>query len=244
MNISRWILGSLMLMLWLGATGVTYAVTDQEAADMQLIREQFPELGPSAIRPSPISGLYEIRMGMRLSYVSADGRYLIQGDLYDADTEENLTEMRRMAARAEALNAVGESSMIIFSPQEKKTHTITVFTDIDCGYCRKLHRQIKSYNELGIEVRYMFFPRSGPATDSWYKAENVWCADNRNVALTMAKTGMIVDERDCGTTPVAQHYELGLSFGIQGTPAIIAESGELIPGYVGPEELLRYIESE
>ncbi len=241
MNTSRSIQVSLALLL--AATGVTHAVTDQEAVDIQMIHTQFPELQPSAIRPSPIPGLYEIGIGTVLSYVSADGRYLIRGDLYDANTEENLTEVRRMGARVEALNSIDESNMIVFSPEEK-THTITVFTDIDCGYCRKLHRQIADYNELGIEVRYMFFPRSGPATDSWYKADNVWCADDRNEALTLAKAGVVVDERDCGTTPVAQHYELGRTFGIQGTPAIIAETGELIPGYVGPNELLLYFESE
>ena len=229
--------------LILGVLGMVHAATDQEAADIETIIAQFPELMPAMIRPSPIPGVYEIGMGTKLSYVSADGRYLIQGDLYNAETEQNLTEERRAVARAAALVEVGEANMIVFEPDEK-THGITVFTDIDCGYCRKLHRQIEGYNDLGIQVRYMFFPRSGPATDSWAKAEKVWCSENRNLALTQAKAGTPVDAEDCGATPVADHYELGRSFGIQGTPAIITDSGTLIPGYVGPDDLLKYFESE
>ena len=146
-----------------------------------------------------------------------------------------------MAARLSTIDAVGSGNMIVFEPEEA-THTITVFTDIDCGYCRKLHRQIESYNELGIRVRYMFFPRSGPETSSWFKAEQVWCADDRNTALTLAKSGAVLEsEEGCGETPVAQHYELGRSIGISGTPAIIVDTGELIPGYVSPNELLKYL---
>ncbi len=117
-----------------------------------------------------------------------------------------------------------------------------MFTDIDCGYCRKLHREIADYNDKGIRVRYLFFPRSGPATASWFKAEEVWCAEDRNSALTTAKAGGMVESDDCGATPVPQHYELGRTFGIQGTPAIIADTGELIPGYVSAAELSRYLE--
>jgi len=223
------------------AFSVSGAAAD-EAEDMERILEAFPELDATDVRPAPVPGMYEISLGSQVGYISADARYLIQGDLYDVEAEQNLTEGRRMAARLSTIDAVGSGNMIVFEPEEA-THTITVFTDIDCGYCRKLHRQIGGYNELGIRVRYMFFPRSGPETSSWFKAEQVWCADDRNTALTLAKSGGVLEsEEECGATPVAQHYELGRSIGISGTPAIIVDTGELIPGYVSPNELLKYLD--
>lgn len=210
-------------------------------SDLQKIRAAFPEVSAEAISPAPISGLYEIMLGGQVSYVSADGRYLLQGDLYDVEREVNLTESRRELARKTAIDSVSERSMIVFRPAVPK-YSVTVFTDIDCGYCRKLHRQIADYNALGIEVRYMFFPRSGPDTESWFKAANVWCAADRNEALTRAKSGAVIASGNCGTTPVEQHYKLGRSLGIRGTPAIVTQTGELIPGYVPPRELLDYLE--
>jgi len=220
--------------------GSVFAAAPSVAA-MEQILARFPELNAQDVRSTPIPGLYEIGVGAQVSYVTADGRYMIQGDLFDAETEENLTESRRVAVRLAAIEAVGESSMIVFEPEELK-HTITVFTDIDCGYCRKLHRQIEDYNARGIKVRYMFYPRSGPQTPSWFKAEEVWCAKDHNDALTQAKAGVEVESDDCGVTPVAQHYQLGRNIGIQGTPAIVVDSGEMIPGYVAPKELSEYLD--
>jgi thiol:disulfide interchange protein DsbC len=207
----------------------------------QMIIEQYPELTATDIRPTPVDGIYEVRIGAQVSYMTGDARFLIQGDIYDVEADENLTELRRTTVRLDAINDVGETSMIVFNAEDAK-HTITVFTDIDCGYCRKLHREIEGYNERGISVRYMFFPRSGPQTESWFKAENVWCSEDRNSALTQAKAGIVIESEQCELTPVAQHYMLGKSFGIRGTPAIIAETGELIGGYVSPQELLEYLE--
>ncbi len=217
------------------------ADSDISAADRNKILETFPELSAGSISASPIRGLYQVMLGGQVSYISADGRYLIRGDIFDVVEERNLTEVYRETARQSAIDEIGQSNMIVFSPAEVK-HTITVFTDIDCGYCRKLHRQIDAYNDLGIEVRYLFFPRSGPDTSSWYKAENVWCAADRNTALTQAKSGVDIKSSDCGETPVTEHYQLGLSIGIRGTPAIVVQGGELIPGYVSPDELLNYFE--
>jgi len=200
------------------------------------ILEKFPELISADISESPIAGLYEVRLGAQVTYVSADAKYLLEGQIIDVNSGENLTESRRQLVRAAALDKVGDSSMVVFGPASAK-HTITVFTDIDCGYCRKLHREIDDYNEADIRVRYMFFPRSGPNTESWYKADEVWCAVDRNTALTAAKAGKTFESEECGATPVAQHYELGRKFGIRGTPAIVLESGEIVPGYVSASEL-------
>jgi thiol:disulfide interchange protein DsbC len=239
MSLSRAAIVSCMLLVT--TCGSAFAAAPS-VAEMERILTRFPELNAQDVRSTPIPGLYEIGVGAQVSYVTADGRYMIQGDLFDAETEENLTESRRVAVRLAAIEAVGESSMIVFEPKDVK-HTITVFTDIDCGYCRKLHRQIDDYNARGIKVRYMFYPRSGPQTPSWFKAEEVWCAQDHNDALTQAKAGVEVESDDCGVTPVAQHYQLGRNIGIQGTPAIVIDSGEMIPGYVAPKELSEYLDA-
>jgi len=205
------------------------------------IAAKFPEVRPEQIVPSPVQGLYEVRIGSKIAYVSADGRYLLQGEIIDLDTDLNLTESRREGMRRDVLAGVSEAGMIVFAPAKKPTSTITVFTDVDCGYCRKLHKQIGDYNARGIKVRYMYFPRSGPGTESWTKAEQVACAKDPRVALTRAKLGETLKDKPCQPNPVAQHYEIGRDFGLQGTPAIILESGELIGGYLDPAELSKYM---
>ncbi len=193
------------------------------------------------LQPSPIPGLYQFMEGAEISYLSADGRYFIDGSLYDMDSRENLTEVLRARARVAMINAVPESQMLIFGPKTP-LYTITVFTDVDCGYCRKLHSEMAELNRLGVRVRYMFFPRTGPNTESWKKAEVVWCSPDRNEALTLAKGGAPLDmKKTCGATPVAREYALGQSIGVRGTPAIITETGDYISGYVPPHELVQQI---
>jgi thiol:disulfide interchange protein DsbC len=193
------------------------------------------------LRPSPIPGIFEFAQGAEISYLTADGKYFIDGNIYDMDSRENLTETMRTHARATLLAAVPESEMIIFSPPNPR-YTITVFTDVDCAYCRKLHSQIGEINSLGVRVRYVFFPRTGPDTESWHKAEAVWCSANRNEALTRAKAGGALDlKKTCGETPVAREYALGQSLGVQGTPAIFTANGNLIAGYLPPQELVQQI---
>ena len=126
--------------------------------------------------------------------------------------------------------------MIIFSPDEVK-HTVSIFTDIDCTYCRRLHSQIGDYLEQGIEVRYLLYPRSGPASPSWTKAEQVWCAQDRNEALTLAKLDQDFTADDCDPSIIATHYEMGQEVGLRGTPAIILEDGTLVSGYLPPLQL-------
>jgi thiol:disulfide interchange protein DsbC len=193
------------------------------------------------LRPSPIPGIYEFMQGADVSYLTADGKYFLDGNLYDMDTRENLTEARRSVARAAMINAVPESQMLIFSPKNP-LYTITVFTDIDCPYCRKLHSEMAELNKLGVRVRYMFYPRTGPGTDSWRKAEVVWCSPDRNAALTRAKAGAQLDlTKTCGPTPIAREYELGQSIGVRGTPAMFTENGDYLSGYMPPQELVQKI---
>ena len=194
------------------------------------------------VRMSPVNGIYEITRGSEISYTSADGRYVILGDMYDVDGDANISENRRRGIRARMIESVPESEMLVFSPKDPK-YTITVFTDIDCGYCRRLHSQIAEYNRLGIRVRYMFFPRSGPDTESWHKAESVWCAPNRNDALTRAKNDEAIKSAKCPADIVARDYELGHKLGVEGTPAIFLASGEMLPGYAPPGQLAKYLKT-
>ena len=166
------------------------------------------------VRLTPINGVFEITRGAAISYVSSDGRYVIMGEdfgMYDIDSDTDLTENRRRGLRNGMLGAIPESEMIVFSPKDPK-YTITVFTDIDCGYCRRLHSQIAEYNKLGIRVRYLFYPRSGPDTESWHKAEQVWCSANRNEALTRAKRDEAINAPNCPADVVARDWELGAEY--------------------------------
>ena len=199
----------------------------------------------SQITESPITGLYQVAVGTSIAYVTTDGRYAFEGDLYDLDDSVNLTENARAAGRVAMLSAVDRDSMIIFKPKDGDVkHRVMIFTDVDCGYCRQFHRDIDKVTALGIEVDYMFFPRTGPNTESWAKAEHVWCAKDRNAALTEAKLGGAVPTASCGSTPVEAQYTLGQRVGVRGTPAIFAEDGQMLGGYLPPNKLLELLEQE
>jgi thiol:disulfide interchange protein DsbC len=197
----------------------------------------------SDISDSPVPGIYQVAVGASVAYVTADGRYIIRGDIYDAETSANVTEETRAAARVEMLEAVDPKTMIVFKPANGQVkHTIHIFTDIDCGYCRQFHREIDKVTALGIEVHYLFYPRTGPDTESWAKADQVWCAPNRNTALTRAKLGGEIPEVPACSTPVEAQYELGRRIGVRGTPAIFSYPGELIGGYLPPATLAKVLD--
>lgn len=200
-----------------------------------------PGATPNDVAPSPIPGLYEVTMGGLIAYVSEDGKYLLSGNVYDLDTQMNLTASRRNAARAKALTAASESQMIVFGPSNAKM-MVTVFTDIDCGFCRKFHSQIADLNKAGVRVRYMMYPRTGPGTESWKKAEQVWCSADRRDALTRAKRGEALKAKTCGDGPIKSQYELGSDLGVEGTPAIFTQNGDYIGGFLTPAELVHSVQ--
>lgn len=230
-----------LLLFVLGVVGAGAMAADSSApADPRAkIAEKFPGVNTEDIRPSPVQGMFEVRLGADTAYVSADGKYLISGDLYDIDTRVNLTEAGRASSRSKALARLDERDMIIFaSSSVQPKHTITVFTDVECGYCRKLHSEIDELNKLGVRVRYMAYPRSGPGTADWRKMESVWCAKDRNTAITQAKLGQEVKSPACGATPVAKQYELGEDLGVRGTPAIFTAGGDYVGGYLPPAQMV------
>lgn len=197
----------------------------------------FESIEPGNINSSPIDGWYTIQQGSIVAYVSANGRYLLQGDLIDLDSQVNLTEQSRNGARRDLIGALADDDTIVFSPAEVK-YKVTVFTDVDCTYCRKLHGQIDEYLDQGIQVRYMLYPRNGPASRSWSKSEEVWCAKDRNQALTAAKQDRGFETSQCDdVAAISNHYRIGQEIGLSGTPAIVLEDGTLIGGYVPPAQL-------
>lgn len=233
---------NLSLLLWLAALP---ALGADRAVEEDTVRAALAELVPGEMRiesvaPAPIPGFYQAMLsGLTVVYVSSDGKYLLQGALLDIPNRRNLTEAARASRRREMLAQVGDDASIVFAPKDPK-YTVTVFTDVDCGYCRRLHQQIGEYNRLGIAVKYLFFPRTGLGTPSAAKAAAVWCAPDRRAALTEAKTGVELPAADPGcANPVARDFELGRQIGVEGTPAIYAPSGDQLGGYLPPQQMLQ-----
>ena len=189
----------------------------EDSAELQKVREvvseRFAEISPEEIFESQIPGWYTIRKGAIVAYISADGRYLLQGDMIDLESNANLTEESRNDARVKMMSDVPNEQLIVFTP-EKVEATVSIFTDIDCTFCRRLHSQLDEYMAEGIEIRYFLYPRNGPTSPSWAKAENVWCADDRNEALTLAKLDQDYPTRDCDASVVSSHYAIGQDVGL------------------------------
>ncbi len=221
------------LMFVLGFSGSAVA----EESDLDEVRTALaklaPGLEPDSINPSSLEGMYEVVFGLDVFYISADGRYLLNGSLVDIKAGKNLTEDKRAEGRLGLISSIDESNMIIFSPEEVK-HSVTVFTDIDCMYCRRMHTEIEDLNERGIEVRYLFFPRAGLNSKSYKKAVSVWCAENQQEALTQAKLGKPVAEKTCDN-PIDEHMALVKKLGLTGTPASLLANGQVVPGYLPVE---------
>jgi len=230
----------------LAATSVVQAAeVKQVKVDAQFTKalaKYFPNVSPDSVTQTPISGLYEVLIGPRVYYFSPDARYLMAANIIDLKDGVNLTKPILLKARQNALKQIGEENMIIFSP-EKPKYTLTVFTDIDCVYCRKMHEQMGEYNKLGIAIRYLFFPRAGLGSGSHKTAVSVWCNKDRKDAMTKAKKGVAIPEKSCDN-PVGDHIQLVRQMEVRGTPALILPSGELIESYIPPKELLKLLSSK
>jgi thiol:disulfide interchange protein DsbC len=213
-----------------------------ENAIRQSMAKSMPSMKIDSVQPSEVKGLYEVMVGANIFYVSEDGKYLLQGRLVDVADRKDLTEEKLSHARKQAIEKIGQENMIVFKPKIKK-YTVTIFTDIDCGYCRKLHSEIDQYLAQGITIQYLFFPRAGKGSDSYNKAVSVWCAKDRNAALTDAKKGNTPPAKTCDN-PVDEHMQLGEDFGVKGTPMIVSEKGNIYPGYLPAKQLVEALESE
>ncbi|KRW59320.1 thioredoxin fold domain-containing protein [Pseudomonas sp. TTU2014-080ASC] len=220
-------------------SSVSVAATPDEAI-RKTLNALDPNLPVQAIAESPMKGVYQIELsGGRQLYTSADGQFLLQGYMYQVKDGKavNLTEAAESRGVAKEIAAIPASEMVVFPAKETKTH-ITVFTDTDCGYCQKLHSEVPELNRLGVEVRYVAFPRQGLQSDAAKELVSVWCAKDRQQAMNLAKTRQPVPEATCDN-PVAKQYELGQLVGVSGTPAIVLANGRLIPGYQPAPQLAK-----
>jgi len=199
------------------------------------LQQRLPKAAGASIKPTPLTGLYEVMAGGQIMYMTKDARYIVDGDIFDMQSRTNLTENARGSIRLEALNSLGEENMLVYMPKGEVKHTITVFTDIYCPYCVRLHNEMADYQDNGVKVRYIFVPFKGQKSVD--ASVSVWCAKDRNKAMDMAKSGETVEKKSCDN-PVSQHQELASSLGIRGTPAIMLESGQLMPGYVPSAKLI------
>ena len=237
----RLLITRILPILALLAAAAAHAGSDEDIR--KAVGEVLPGLPVESIRPSPIDGVSEVQLGSRIFYISNDGKYLLQGNLIDMKTRVDLSEERRKEIRVGAIDDLGKDKMIVF-PAKSPKHEITVFTDIDCTYCRKLHREIEQYNARGITVRYVMYPRSGVNTPSYDKAVAVWCEKDHQDALTRAKAGEeLTGSKDCDN-PVKDHMKLGETMGLRGTPAIVLANGEMLPGYVPADKLAVALDSK
>ncbi|MFT6552472.1 MAG: thiol:disulfide interchange protein DsbC [Zhongshania marina] len=192
-----------------------------------------PDIVITQVEPSGVAGLYLVTMQNGPTvYASADGRYFIAGDMFEISAAgiESVAEKKLKPVRKELLTDIKREDMIIFSPKGKAKGAIYVFTDVDCGYCRKLHEEVPQLNAMGIEVRYLAYPRAGLGTPTYDKMVSAWCADDPIAAMNSLKSGSTVEPKKCAN-PIAAEYQLGAQMGVTGTPAIVLEDGSMIPGY-------------
>lgn len=201
---------------------------------LQAVKRIFP-LGVDSITHAPVQGLYEAVSGLAVIYISQDGKFAIEGNIFDVEKRENLTEKKKKHARSKAIDSIGQKSMIVFTPDNTR-HAITVFTDVDCHYCRKLHNEVPALNKASIEVRYLAFPRAGVSSDTYNTMVSVWCANDHQKAMTDAKNGKTIPTKQCAN-PVEEHLALGGKIGVRGTPAIVLEDGTLVSGYLPASRL-------
>jgi thiol:disulfide interchange protein DsbC len=223
-----------------GSGSLLAAEFDAQAVEAKL-RSIAPGAGSIALSDTPIEGLLQAQVNNDIVYVSSDGDYLFQGTMYDIATRTNLTDQAKSVIRMDVLKNMDTEGQIVFAPENPK-YELTVFTDIDCGYCRKLHEQMAEYNAEGIAIRYMAFPRAGVGSHSYEKYVSVWCSDDQQEALTLAKSGSEPEPMQC-ENPIESQYAIGRDIGISGTPALLTQDGTLIPGYMTPADLLAKLQS-
>jgi thiol:disulfide interchange protein DsbC len=229
----------------LAATFAGGALADaaSDAKVKAAIKSLSPEAVIDSVTPSPIAGFSEVTVQGAVLYVSNDGKYLMQGMLFDVNAKKDLTEARKQGLRIGAMATQPRANRIVFSPPKGTAtkHTVSVFTDIDCGFCQRLQSQMADYNKLGIEIQYLGFPRAGIGSESYRKFVAAWCSADKGKALAEAKGGKDPGKASC-PNPIEAQYNLGVKVGVAGTPTIVLNDGTLIPGFVPPEELLKRLD--
>ena len=217
----------------------TVAAELSEAEIKQRVEALDPGLAVESVAASAAPGLYEVEVqGGDYLYVTSDGRHLLAGNLYELreDGLVGITEARRQGKRRQLVAAVPDSDMLVFTPADGAKASVAVFTDTDCGYCRRMHTSLPEYHVLGIELRYLAYPRAGVGSATYDDMVSAWCAEDRLAALTALKRGEDIPAKQC-INPVAEQHALGQEVGITGTPSILLPDGQLLPGLVAADQL-------
>jgi thiol:disulfide interchange protein DsbC len=223
------------LLLGISLLFCQFSVNADDAAIKQAFHKIMPTTEIDSISSAVIPGLFEVMVGPKIYYMTGDGKYLLQGNIFDVEAKKDITDEKMAGARIKSINKIGLEQMIIFKPEVSK-FTISVFTDIDCGYCRKLHAELDQYLAEGIAIHYLFYPRAGKGSESYKKAVSVWCAEDRNKALTLSKKGQQLPKKECDN-PIDEHMRLARELGARGTPMMVTEKGAIFPGYIPAKQL-------
>jgi len=237
-----------VLLVGLGVAFATAGVSAADSDDPNIdvikgkLSEKLPDVAIGSLEKSPVDGLYELITAGEIYYVSSDGEYIFDGEMIELATRTNLTNARKGKIHLGLINAVDEKDMLIYEPEEKSDRSVTVFTDISCGYCRKLHTELEELLAGGVRVRYLMFPRAGLETPAAQDLESVWCADDPQTAMTTAKAGGAIETANC-ENPIDSHVALAEQVGLRGTPLIYLDNGEMVPGYRSAKQLVEMIKN-
>lgn len=229
---------AILLLLGLAALPAA-AADDPTAVATTALRKLAPNAKVDSVVPATLPGFYAVVVDGHPMYISTDGKYLIEGHIYDVDTRRDVIDDALSGLRKKELAGIPASKRITFAPPNPKYH-VTVFTDVDCPYCREFHKQIAEYNKLGIAVDYVLFPLSiHPGADK--KAQTVWCSKDRNMAYTQAMDGKALAPLTC-SNPIAEITNIAGAMGVNGTPGIFADDGSQLGGYVPPQQLAQRLQ--
>ncbi len=240
------IIMGLTISLFMLSVGVSQAAVETAETKAQITALKAKLKGkfrsePSSIKQSQLPNIFEVMYGTEVVYFSADAKYFLAGDMIELETRTNLSDFAKQSVRKDIMNRE-DFKPVVFKAKDEK-HILTVFTDIDCGYCAKLHREMPQINAKGITVEYLMFPRAGLQSKSYEKAVSMWCADDQQQSMTDAKERREITSKTC-ENPIASQYNLGQEVGVTGTPALVTSTGKLIPGYMPADRLAAMLDAE
>lgn len=244
--INKIVLGTTLGLFMLVGSTASYAKVDDKLTAEKISSLKAKLKGkfrsePTSIKASQLPNIFEVMYGTEVVYFSADGKYFLAGDMIELDTRENMSELAKQSVRKDMMMKENFKPVVFKAKNEK--HRLTVFTDIDCGYCAKLHREMPEINAKGITIEYLMFPRAGLASNSYNKAVSMWCADDQHKSMTDAKERREIEAKTC-ENPIEAQYSLGQEIGVNGTPALVTESGRLIPGYMPADRLAAALDAD
>jgi thiol:disulfide interchange protein DsbC len=246
MNAARRAQLAMMFACVLGVAPMLAAADDPELEKLRdELAQRLPEVKREDVRRTAAPGLFQVRRGDTYGYVTADGNYLVIGDLVELGSGSKLSEIERRGMRLAAMEKLAPTVLTFGPPEKKRKHVVYVIADVDCPYCAELHRDIKGFNERGIELRYVFYPRRGPGSESFLLAQQIWCAADRHLAFTQVLAGkkLKAPHTDCGGDPVLLHYETAADAGLRETPLLVMPDGSVFRGVISPSALLARLEA-